>query len=45
MANLLQRYVEYRSLGFGRIDAFRFAWLVATARLAPLPLRVRSDGR
>ena len=41
MANLLQRYIEYRALGFRRIDALHFAWLVATARLSPLPLRVR----
>ncbi len=29
MAQLLQRYFQYRRVGFGRIAAFRFAWLVS----------------
>jgi hypothetical protein len=42
MGNLLQRYIEYRGLGFGRIDALHFAWLVVTARLRPIPVRSRA---
>jgi hypothetical protein len=29
MARFLQRYVQYRRVGFGRIAALRFAWLVS----------------
>jgi hypothetical protein len=28
MAQLLERYVQYRRVGFSRLAAFRFAWLV-----------------
>jgi hypothetical protein len=35
MSQFLQRYVQYRRVGFGRWAAFRFAWLVVTARAKP----------
>ena len=39
MPQLLQRYREYRRVGFRRIDAFRFAWLVVMSGAKPVPLR------
>ena len=41
MARLHQRYLEYRRVGFGRIDALRFAWLVAINGAAPLRIGSR----
>lgn len=35
MAQLLRHYIQYRRVGFGRMAAFHFAWLVATARVRP----------
>ncbi len=35
MSQFLQRYVQYRRVGFGRWAAIRFAWLVVTARVKP----------
>jgi hypothetical protein len=35
MARLVQRYIQYRHVGFGRVAAIRFAWLVVTARAKP----------
>ncbi len=40
MTRLHQRYLEYRRVGFSRINAFRFAWLVGVTGAKPLPLRV-----
>jgi hypothetical protein len=34
MSQLFQRYLQYRRVGFGRLDALRYAWLVAAAWLA-----------
>ncbi len=39
MFQLLQRYLQYRRVGFGRISAMRFAWLVVTSRGKPLSIR------
>ncbi len=36
-------YVAYRQLGFGRFDAFRFAWIVAAAGAKPIPVRATVD--
>jgi hypothetical protein len=35
MLQLLQRYIQYRRVGFGRLAAFRFAWLVMTSPSKP----------
>jgi hypothetical protein len=35
MAQLLERYIQYRRVGFGRMAALHFAWLVVTARAKP----------
>jgi hypothetical protein len=35
MAQFLQRYFQYRRVGFDRVAAARFAWLVSTARTRP----------
>jgi hypothetical protein len=32
-------YREYRRVGLSRLDAFRFAWLMATADVRPIPVR------
>jgi hypothetical protein len=39
MTRLLLRYREYRQLGFNRIDAFHFAWLVVMAGALPVSIR------
>ena len=39
MAVLYQRYLEYRGVGFNRMQALRLAWLVSMAGLRPAPLR------
>lgn len=31
MSKLLQRYREYRRVGYGRLAAFQFAWMVTTS--------------
>jgi hypothetical protein len=38
LRQLLRRYAEYRRVGYGRLAAFRFAWLVVTPR-KPLSAR------
>lgn len=38
MSQLFQRYVEYRRIGYGRLAAIHFAWLVTTAR-RPMSIR------
>ena len=35
MLQLLKRYIQYRRVGFGRLAAFRFAWLVMTSPSKP----------
>jgi len=39
MAQLLLRYREYRRVGFHRIDAFHFAWLVVMSGAKPIAQR------
>ncbi len=40
MVRFVQRYLQYRRVGFGRTSAFRYAWLVATGGwVMPLPGR------
>jgi hypothetical protein len=39
MIRFEQYYLEYRRVGFSRLDAFRFAWLVVTAGVKPIPIR------
>jgi len=39
MIRLYNYYSGYRRVGLGRLDALRFAWLVAGSGLRPLPLR------
>jgi hypothetical protein len=40
MTQLLQRYLQYRRVGFGRLAAFHFAWVVTSASgNGPLTLR------
>jgi hypothetical protein len=38
MVRFFQRYFEYRRVGYSRLNALHFAWLVTTAR-RPLPSR------
>lgn len=40
MTQLLQRYLQYRRVGFGRLAAFHYAWMVTSAGTGkPLTLR------
>jgi hypothetical protein len=34
-----QYYAEYRRCGLSRLDALRFAWLVSTSGVRPIPVR------
>ena len=43
MIRLQQYYLGYRRLGFSRLDAFRFAWLVVTAGVKPIPIRATTN--
>jgi len=38
MSQFFQRYFEYRRIGYGRLSALHFAWLVTTAR-RPMSIR------
>ncbi len=38
MTRFIQRYIEYRRVGYSRLAALHFAWIVTSAR-RPLPLR------
>jgi hypothetical protein len=40
MSQLLQRYRQYRLVGFRPLDALRFAWLVAMAGARPVAIRL-----
>lgn len=42
MIRFQRYYLQYRRVGLNRLDAFRFAWLVATAGVKPLPLRIHA---
>jgi hypothetical protein len=39
MAELFERYKEYRQVGFSPLIAFRFAWLVGRSNGKLLPVR------
>ena len=39
MLQLLQRYLQYRRVGFGRVAAFHFAWLVVNSPSKPVSTR------
>jgi hypothetical protein len=39
LPQLIQRYVQYRRVGFGRLAAWRFAWLVAAPPHRPQSVR------
>ena len=39
MARFLQRYFQYRRVGFGRMAALHFAWLVSSGT-RPAPVRI-----
>jgi hypothetical protein len=45
MIRLQHHYFAYRRLGFSRPDAFRFAWIVATAGVKPILVRVTLNRR
>lgn len=38
MSQFIQRYREYRRIGYGRLSALHFAWLVSSAR-RPMSIR------
>lgn len=40
MTRIFRYYTTYRRVGFGRMDAFRFAWLVAASGARLIPSRV-----
>ncbi|MEO8668675.1 MAG: hypothetical protein ABI399_09180 [Bauldia sp.] len=40
MSQLLERYRQYRQVGFRRIDAFHFAWLVVMSGARPATIRL-----
>jgi hypothetical protein len=40
MIGFYRYYVAYRRVGLGRVDALRFAWLVASASARPTPIRI-----
>jgi hypothetical protein len=39
LPQLVHRYVQYRRVGFGRMAALRFAWLVVTSQTKPIAPR------
>jgi hypothetical protein len=39
MASFVQRYLEYRRVGLGRIAAFRFAWVISAASVRRIAIR------
>jgi len=39
MIRLQRYYLGYRRIGFNRLDALRFAWMVVTAGAKPVPVR------
>ncbi len=49
MFDFYQRYLEYRHVGFNRLDALRFSWFMLTApvpaRAKPRPSHIRLTGR
>jgi hypothetical protein len=41
MIRFQRTYIEYRRIGFNRLDAFRFAWMVAMAGATPIHTRTK----
>ena len=39
MIRFQHTYLEYRRIGFNRLDAFRFAWMVVMAGASPVLAR------
>ena len=39
MVEFRNYYIAYRRIGFSRLDALRFAWIVVTAGARPIPIR------
>jgi hypothetical protein len=39
MTSLIQRYIEYRRVGFGRLAAFRYAWFIASVTPRRITIR------
>jgi hypothetical protein len=39
MAQFVQRYLQYRHVGFGRLAALRFAWMLVSRRGRPVSIR------
>jgi hypothetical protein len=39
LPQLLQRYIQYRRVGYGRLAALRFAWLVVAPPNRPQSIR------
>jgi hypothetical protein len=39
LSQLIRRYAEYRRVGYGRLAALRFAWLVVTTPTKPQSIR------
>jgi hypothetical protein len=42
MVRFQRYYIGYRRAGLGRVDALRFAWLVTTAGIGLVPVRISS---
>jgi hypothetical protein len=42
MVRFQRYYVGYRRAGLGRMEALRFAWLLATAGVGLIPVRISS---
>jgi hypothetical protein len=45
MIRLQRYYLGYRRIGFNRLDALRFAWMVVTAGVKPIPVRSSTSRR
>ena len=43
MVRLQRYYLGYRRIGFSRLDALRFAWMVVTAGAKPIPVRATAS--
>jgi hypothetical protein len=39
MAQFIQRYLQYRRVGFGRFAALHFAWMLVNTRGKPMSIR------
>ena len=39
IAQLIQRYVQYRRVGFSHFASLHYAWMVVTSRTRPISFR------